>query len=106
MYKPVFKYKRVTPRSYTTRLETKWVILDKLQIDEMTSNYKRGCETDKYFTMFLFCLDREHAALLKDNIIILNANKKQHFMVEVWARDLTNQAVMIDWNKKTPAQKM
>ena len=42
LYKPVFKYKILTPRSYITHLGSKWVILDELQIDGMASNYKRG----------------------------------------------------------------
>ena len=30
LYALVFKYKRITPRSYITNLESKWVILDEL----------------------------------------------------------------------------
>jgi len=105
LYEPVFKYKRLTPRDYISHLESKWVILDELQIEEMTKNYKRGWETDEHFTTFAYRLDREQAALLKDSIIISDADKKQHMMVEVWARDLFDRAVMIKWNDRTPAQK-
>ena len=70
LYEPVFKYKRLTPRDYITHLKYKWVILDKLQINEMTLNYKRGWETDTHFTAFSYCLDCEQTTLLKDNIII------------------------------------
>ena len=100
LYKPVFKYKKTTPQSYITHLKSKWVILNELQINEMTSNYRRGWETDNQFTTFLFRLDCEQTALLKDNIIISDTNKKQHMMVEVWASDLFDRAVMIEWNKK------
>ena len=99
LYELVSKYKRITPRSYLTHLESKWVILDELQINEMTYNYKRGWETDEHFATFSFCLDREQTALLKDNLDILDADKKQHMMVDVWARDLFNLAVMIGWNE-------
>ena len=85
---PVFKYKRIAPRSYITHLEPKWVILNELQIDTMTSNYKRGWETDTHFTTFYFFLDREQTALLKDTIIISDTDTNQHMIVEVWARNL------------------
>ena len=71
----------------------------------MTSNYKRGSDTDKHFITFLFRLDHEQTALLKDSIIILDADKKQHMMVEVWARNLFNHTVMIEWNNKPVMQK-
>jgi hypothetical protein len=75
LYEPVFTYKRVRPRSYINNLNTKWVILDKLQIEEMTPNCRRGWDTDKPFTTCLHRLDREQVALLKDNITISDANK-------------------------------
>ena len=95
LYEPVFKYKRLTQRDYISHLESKWVILDQLQINEMTKNYKRGWETDEHFTTFSYRLDQEQAALLKDGIIISDADKKQHMMVEVWARGLFDRMVMI-----------
>ena len=105
LYEPVFKYKRLIPRDYISDLESNWVILDELQIDEMTKNYKRGWETDEHFTRFSYRLDRQQAALLKDGIIISDADKKHHMMVEVWARDLFDRAVMIKWNDKPATQK-
>ena len=105
LYKPVFKYKRITPRAYITHLKAKWVILNGLQTDKMTSNYTRGCETDEHFTTFLFCLDHEQTALLKDNIIISNTDKNQHIMVEVWSHDFFNRVVIIERHEKPAVQK-
>ena len=88
-----------------THLEPKWGILDELQINEMTSNYKRGWETDEHFTTFSYWLDREQTALLKDNIIISDAVNTQHIIVEVWAHDLFDCAAMIRWNDKPSTHK-
>ena len=71
----------------------------------MTSNYKRGWDTDEHFATFLYCLYKEQAALLKGNIAIPDANKKHHLVIEVWAHNLFDRPVMIEWNKKTPARK-
>ena len=59
LYEPVFKYNRITPRSYIIHFESNWVILDELQINKMNSNYKRDWETDEHFTTFSYWLDRE-----------------------------------------------
>ena len=85
LYAPVFKYKRLTPRSYITHLKSKWVILDELQIDKMATNYKQGWETDEHVTTFSYLLDHEQTKLLKDGIVISDTDKKQHMMVKVWA---------------------
>ena len=106
LYKSVFKYKSITPQSYITHRGSKWFILDELQINKMTSNYKRGWETDEHFTMFSYWLDHEQTALLKDNIIISDTDKKQHIMAEVWARDLFDRTVTIKRNDKPATQKM
>ena len=40
-------------------------------------------------------LDRDQKKTKKDKLIILDANKKQHLMVKVWAQDLFDCPVMI-----------
>ena len=45
-------------------------------------------------------LSREQKKLKNDSIIISNADKKQHLMIQVWDRDLFDRAVMIKWNER------
>ena len=94
-----------TPLSYITHLWTKWVVLNKIHTKEITSNYKRGWDTDEHFTIFMCHLGRKQAAMLQDSITISDANKEHHLMVEVPARNLFDCPVMIEWNEKTQAQK-
>ena len=76
MYEDIFKYKRVLPHRYIKHLELKWVILDKMQVDKMIANYKRGWSSDEHFTTFTKRLSREQKKLQEDNIIISDADKK------------------------------
>ena len=59
MYEDIFKYKCVLPRRYIKHLELKWVILDKVQIEKMIGNYKRGWSPEEHFTTFAKRLSRE-----------------------------------------------
>ena len=105
MYEDIFKYKCVLPRRYIEHLELKWVILDKIQVEKMVTNYKRGWSSDKHFTTFTKRLSREQKKLQEDSIIISNADKKQHLMIQVWDRDIFNRAVTIEWNERLSIQK-
>jgi hypothetical protein len=100
LYEDVFKYKRIQPRDYLAHLEAKWVILDELQIKEMIKKYKRGWSMDEHFTTFADRLNREQKKLSDDNIVVSDADKKQHLMVELWGRDLFDRPVMIEWNER------
>jgi hypothetical protein len=100
LYEDVFKYKRIQPRHYLAHLESKWVILDELQIEEMIKKYKRGWSADEHFTTFANRLNREQKKLRDDNIVVSDADKKQHLMVELWGRDLFDRPVMIEWNER------
>jgi hypothetical protein len=100
LYENVFKYKRILPRAYLAHLEAKWVILDELQIEDMVKKYKRGWSQDEHFTTFAHRLDREQKKLSDDNIVVSDADKKQHLMVELWGRDLFDRPVMIEWNER------
>ena len=100
MYEDIFKYKRVLPRRYIEHLELKWVILDEVQIEKMIGNYKRGWSQEEHFTTFAKRLSREQKKLKSDNIIISDADKKQHLMIQVWDRDLFDRAVMNEWNER------
>ena len=95
LYEDVFKYKKILPWTYLSHLEDKGVILDELQIIEMITNYKRGWYIKKHITTFAMRLDRDQKKTKKDKLIILDANKKQHLMVKVWAQDLFDCPVMI-----------
>ena len=83
LYEDVFKYKRILPRHYLSHLESKWVILDELKIEEMVKKYKRGWSMDEHFTTFANRLNREKKNLNDDNIVVSDADKKQHLMVEL-----------------------
>jgi hypothetical protein len=50
-------------------------------------------------------LSREQKKLQEDSIIISDADKKQHLMIQVWDRDLFDRAVMIEWNERPSIQK-
>ena len=82
MYEDIFKYKCVLPRRYIEHLELKWVILDEMQIEKMIGNYKRGWSLEEHFTTFAKRLSREQKKLKNDKIIISDADKKQHLMIQ------------------------
>ena len=84
MYEDIFKYKPVLPHYFIKHLELKWVILDEMQIEKMIANYKQGWSSDKYFTSFAKWLSREQKKLKDNMIIISDAGKKQHLMIQVW----------------------
>ena len=66
----------------------------------MIVNYKCGWSLDDHFAIFVKRLSREQKKLKNNSIIILDADKKQHLMIQVWDRDLFNRAVMIEWNER------
>jgi hypothetical protein len=70
----------------------------------MVVSYKRVWSLDEYFTTFAKWLSREKKKLQEDNIIISDADKKQHLMVQVWDRDLFDRAFMIEWNTQPSIQ--
>ena len=72
----------------------------------MISNYKHGWSSDKHFTTFAKRLSREQKKLQDDNIVIFDADKKYHLMIQVWDTNLFNHAGMIVWNKRPSIQKI
>ena len=71
----------------------------------MIGNYKHGWSPEEHFTTFAKRLSREQKKLKSDNIIISDADKKQHLMIQVWDRDHFDRAVMIEWNEQPNIQK-
>ena len=105
MNEDIFKYKCVLPHHYIKHVEHKWVIVDKMQIEEMISNYKRGWSLGEHFTTFAKRLLREQKKPKEESIIISDTDKKQHLVIQVGDCDLVNQTVMIGWNKQPSIQK-
>ena len=53
LYRPIFKFKGLTPRQYIVELEAKWVFLDERQIKFMKDHYFRGWESsEEHITKF------------------------------------------------------
>ena len=71
----------------------------------MVANYKRGWSSDEHFTTFAKWISWEQKKLKEDNIVISNADKKQHLMIQVWDRDLFDPAEMVEWNERPTIQK-
>ena len=71
----------------------------------MIGNYRRGWSPEEHFTTFAKRLSREQKKLKNDSIIISDADKNQHLMIQVWDRDLFDRVVMIKWNERPSIQK-
>ena len=80
MYENIFKYKHVLPRRYIKHLEIKLFILDNMQIEATTTNYKQERVLDNHFTSVTKRLSREQKKLKDDTIINSDA--------DVWDRNL------------------
>jgi hypothetical protein len=106
LYRPIFKFKGLTPRQYIVELETKWVFLDERQIKSMKDNYFRGWNLlEEHITKFAIRLDLEQADLQRSDIKIDDVDKNLHYMLMMWDSDLFSEPTMTEWMSKPPAER-
>ena len=75
-----FGFKRRMFRSYIEHLEAHWYILDCKTIESLKQNWKRDWEANKHITGYSCHIDQEQASLLKDNIVIPDADKLHQYI--------------------------
>ena len=100
LWEKTFKYKRVIPITYITRIETKHVVIDTLVIKRLKAEALRDWDGDEHISSFANRLTREqeHLAALSPPITITDKDKLQKYMEEMWKRtDIFDEKFMTEW---------
>ena len=95
-----FKYMHVLPRDFITHLETKWVFLDEMQVQQLKDEYYKGWSADEHISAFARRLDKDQAKLASDGVTISNVDKNQHYMLQIWKSEMFSQQAMTKWTKR------
>ena len=86
-----FKYSKLLPWDFITHLETKWVFLDEMQIQQLKDKYKKGWRPNEHISAFARRLNENQAKLATDGITISDVDKNQHYMLQIWKSDMFSQ---------------
>jgi hypothetical protein len=87
-----FGFKRRTFRSYIEHLEAHWCILNYKIVKSLKQNWKRDWEAEEHITGYSRRLDQEQASLLRDNIVIPDADKLHQYILQMYKCNFsTNQ---------------
>ena len=103
-----FGYDQVTPRQYIEHLEDEHCPLDEQAKKQAREHYFRGWERNKTprpegLKKFGKRLDEEQEALGLDGITISNADKQEHYLVQIYQSGVYPTTTIRDWKKKPSA---
>ena len=100
-----YGYDDVLPRDYIHHLEDEHCPLDEQAIKKVRDHYFRGWERNKTprpegLKKFGKRLDEEQAALDRDGITVSDADKKDHYLIQVYTSGVWPAAIIREWKKK------
>jgi len=78
-------YKTVGTKDMLDHLKSIWCYLDTGSIKEMKQDYYEEWDSDTHITKFILHLNQAQNTLQLDCVIISNTDKKQHFMLQMYA---------------------
>ena len=100
-----YGYDDVTPREFIEHLEDEHCPLDEAATTEVREHYFRGWERNKTprpegLKKFAKRLDEEQESLGRDGVTISDADKKSHYLIEVFHSGCFPAATIREWKKK------
>ena len=98
-------FETVPPIAFLNHLKTVWCRLDTNAIKEMKDAYYEEWDSDVHITKFISRLNKEEKALARDGIVITAEDKLQHFILQMYASNCFDEKQMMEWEKKTQADK-
>lgn len=106
-----YGYDEVKPREYIEHLEDEHCPLDEQAKKSARKHYFRGWERTREprpegLNKFGKRLDEEQEALDRDGIVVSDADKAEHYLVQVYESGVFPAATIRDWKKKPVADQM
>ena len=85
-----YKYRDVLPQDFIEHLETKWVFLDKIHVQQLKDEYYKKWSADEHISAFARRLNEDQEKLASDGVTISNVDKNQHYMMQIWKSEMFN----------------
>ena len=98
-------YSEISIKDYLDHLTTQWCKLNTKAIQEMKDRQFRGWDKDEHITAFGRRLTREQHELRRQNVTIMDSDKLQHYLEQIYVSNIFDRRELTDWEKKPKKDK-
>ena len=98
-------YTTVTVREYLTHLTDKWCRINMATRKKMKNHLYRGWQEDEHVTAFAARLKKERTELASNGITIEDDDLVEHYVLEMYKRELFDRVEMTVYENKADADK-
>jgi hypothetical protein len=99
------KYRNIKPQQILDHLDDRWCPLDVMAKKQICNTYYTKWDEDEHLTAFGKRLEDEQNQLVQSDIVILDKDKLQFYLEQMYASRKFNKQEMLEWEKQPLATK-